>query len=109
MPRVYIRSITRSTMYQKVNFFSRNWRMENSSVACGFSSIKIYYSDYSKRFMSHNLFSSKFDFEMLKNKHIYISFFLRSLCCLMLYLVIANVYTAKLRYKVNNYITFIYF
>ena len=29
MARVYIRSITRSTMYQKLYFVSRNWRMEN--------------------------------------------------------------------------------
>ena len=29
MARVYARSITRSTMYQKLHFVSRNWRMEN--------------------------------------------------------------------------------
>ena len=29
MARVYVRSITRSTMYQKLHFVSRNWRMEN--------------------------------------------------------------------------------
>ena len=29
LSRVYIRSITRSTMYQKLNFGSHNWRIEN--------------------------------------------------------------------------------
>ena len=29
MPRVYISSTTRSTMYQKFHFVSRNWCMEN--------------------------------------------------------------------------------
>ena len=44
MPRVYIRSITRSTMYQKAP--------SGVSVACGFSSTKIYYSDYPKSSIS---------------------------------------------------------
>ena len=29
MLRVYVRRITRSTMYEKGPFFSRNWRKEN--------------------------------------------------------------------------------
>ena len=50
--RVYVRSITRSTMYQKAPFFSRNWRMESSYVARVFSSIKIEYSDYPQGLIS---------------------------------------------------------
>ena len=46
MARVYVMSITRSTMYQKAPF----WKM--SCVACGFSSIKIDYSDYPKSLIS---------------------------------------------------------
>ena len=57
MTRVYIRSITRSstrTMYQKkhLNFVSWNWRMKISSVACGFSSIKIDIYDDQKSLIS---------------------------------------------------------
>ena len=48
MPLVYIRSITLSTMYQKGPF----WLWKISSVACGFSSITIVYSDYSKSLTS---------------------------------------------------------
>ena len=44
MARMYVRRITRSTMYQKAGTVV--WK--NSSVACGFSSIKIDYSDYPK-------------------------------------------------------------
>ena len=29
MARVYVRSITRSTLYKKLHFVSQNWRMEN--------------------------------------------------------------------------------
>ena len=46
MARVYVRSITHSTMYQKTGV----WKI--SSVACGFSSIKIDYSDYPKSLIS---------------------------------------------------------
>ena len=52
MARVYVWSTTRNNMYQKAPFFSRNWRMEISSVACGFSSIKIDYSDQLKTLIS---------------------------------------------------------
>ena len=48
MARVYVRSITRSTMYQKLHFVSG----KTSSVVCGFSSIKIDYSDYLKSLIS---------------------------------------------------------
>ena len=44
MPRVYIRSIKRSTMYQKAP--SGVWKI--SSVACVFISIKINYLDCPK-------------------------------------------------------------
>ena len=46
--RVYVRSITHSTIYQKAPFYSQNWRMEISSVACGFSSINMINIDYSE-------------------------------------------------------------
>ena len=44
MPRVYVRRITRSTMYQKAPFC----KPELVYGTCGFSSIKIEYSDYPK-------------------------------------------------------------
>ena len=53
MARVYVRSITRSTMYQKSSTLLAGtgvWKI--SSVACGFSSIKIDYSDYPKNLIS---------------------------------------------------------
>ena len=37
---------------KELHFVSRNWRMEISIVACGFSSIKIDYSDYPKSLIS---------------------------------------------------------
>ena len=54
MGRVYVRSITRSTMYQNWHSIllagTGIWKV--SSVACGFSSIKIDYSDYPKSLIS---------------------------------------------------------
>ena len=47
MARVYVRSITRSTILLAVTGV---WKM--NSVACGFSSIKIDYSDYPKSLIS---------------------------------------------------------
>ena len=47
MAQVYVRSIKHSSMYQTAQIFvagSVLWKI--SSVACGFSSIKIDYSDY---------------------------------------------------------------
>ena len=53
MPRVYVRRITRSIMYQKCSIlFTRNGTVKISSVACGFSHIKNDYSDYPKSFIS---------------------------------------------------------
>ena len=52
MPQVYIRSITRSTMYQKAPFVSRTGVRSISYVACGFSPIKIHFSDYMKSLIS---------------------------------------------------------
>ena len=74
MARVYVRSITHSTMYQKLHFVSQNWHMEISSVACGFSSIKIDYSDYSKSLISRinedYVFSIKYRYsDILFKKH----------------------------------------
>ena len=62
MPRVFIRSIKRSTMYQKLHFVSQ----KISSVGCGFSSIKI---DYSVRRMKFMYFSIKYRYSdiLLKN------------------------------------------
>ena len=53
MARVYVRSITRSSMYQKSSILLAGtgvWKI--SSVAYGFSSIKIDYSDYLKSLIS---------------------------------------------------------
>ena len=49
MTRVYKRSVTHSTMYQKNSILLAGtgvWK--KNSVASGFSSIKIYYYDYQK-------------------------------------------------------------
>ena len=49
----YVRSLTRKTMYQKSSILLAGtgiWKI--SSVACGFSSIKIDYSDYLKSLIS---------------------------------------------------------
>ena len=51
MPRVYIRNITRTTVYQKSSILLAGtdvWKI--SSAVCGFSSINIDYSDYPKSF-----------------------------------------------------------
>ena len=53
MARVYVRSITRSTMYQKSSILLAGtgvWKV--SYVVCGFSSIKTDYSDYPKSLIS---------------------------------------------------------
>ena len=42
----------RCTIYQKFHFVGRNWRWKISSVACGFSSIKIDYFAYQKSLIS---------------------------------------------------------
>ena len=53
MARVYVRSFTRSTMYQKaLHFLAGTGVWKISSVACGFSSIRIDYSDYPKSLIS---------------------------------------------------------
>ena len=53
MALVYVRSITHSTMYQKSSILlARTGVWKISSVACGFSSIKTDYSDYSKSLIS---------------------------------------------------------
>ena len=53
MARMYVRSNMHSIMYQKAPFLiagSGVWKI--SSVACGFSSIKIDYSNYPKSLIS---------------------------------------------------------
>ena len=53
MARVYVRSIMRSTMYQKAPFFfAGNGAVKISSVACRFSLVKIDNSDYPKSLIS---------------------------------------------------------
>ena len=52
MARVYVRSITRSTTYKKAAFCYPVLAYGKSSVACGFSSIIIDYSDNPKSFIS---------------------------------------------------------
>ena len=53
MTWVYVRSITRSMLYQKSSILlARTGVWKIISVACGFSSIKIDYSDYPKSFTS---------------------------------------------------------
>ena len=52
MPRVYIRSITQSTEYQNSSILLGTGVWKISSVACGFSSFKIAYSDYRKSLIS---------------------------------------------------------
>ena len=71
MARVYVRSITCSTMYQKAPFAV--WKI--SSVACGLSSIKIDYSDCPESLISRinevNIFTIKYPYSaiLLKQKH----------------------------------------
>ena len=53
MARMYVRSIPRTTKYQYSSIVLAGtgvWKI--SSVACGFSSFKIDYSDYPKIFIS---------------------------------------------------------
>ena len=50
MAWVYERMIMRSTMYQKASHGYGTEKM--SSVACGFSPVKLDYSDYMKSFIS---------------------------------------------------------
>ena len=75
MARVYVRSITRSTMYQKAPFLAGTGVWKISSVACGFSSIKIHYSDYPKSLISRinevDVFSIKYRYSdiLLKKTH----------------------------------------
>ena len=92
MARVCVRSITRSTMYQKAPFCaSWNWRMKNSSVARGFSSIKIDHYDYPKSLISRinkvYIFSIKYRFcDTLLKKSIN---FIQVVCFAAITLVIA--------------------
>ena len=53
-PRVYIRLITRSTMFEKKLHFSRNCIRKISSVACGYKPItcETDFSDYLKSLIS---------------------------------------------------------
>ena len=57
MPWVYIRSILRSTT-KKLHSGSQTGVWKISSVACGFSSVKIDYSDYPKKFNLQIMFFS---------------------------------------------------
>ena len=48
MPRMYVRHSTMYEKKQQLHFISQNWRKETSTVANGFSPIKIHYSGYPK-------------------------------------------------------------
>ena len=52
MARVYVRSITRSTIPKSSISIAGTGVWKISSVACGFSSTKIDYSDYPKSLIS---------------------------------------------------------
>ena len=79
MARVYVKSITRSTMYQKAPFCWPDWPRGTgvtkiSSVAYGFGSIKIDYIDFPKSLISRInelcVFSIKYRYsDILLNKH----------------------------------------
>ena len=85
MARMYVRSITRSTMYQKCSILLAGtgiWKI--SSVACGFSSIKMDYSDNPKSLISRINevygFSIKYRYSniLLKKHKLHLS---RVFCC----------------------------
>ena len=44
---------------KKLHLISWNWRKEKSTAACGFSPIKIHYSDYPKRINEVYVFSNE--------------------------------------------------
>ena len=77
MALMYVRSITRCTIFQKAPFFKPELAYGKfRSVACGFSSIKIDYSDYHKSLISRindvYAFSIKYRLSdiLLKKNHI---------------------------------------
>ena len=88
MAPVYVRSITHSTMYQKSSILLAGSGIDKiSSVACGFSYIKIDYSVYPKSLISRinevYVFSMKYCYSysdiLLKKKHkLHLS---RLFCC----------------------------
>ena len=49
---VFVRCITRSTMYKKLYLLARTGVRKICSIACGFSPIEIYFSDYPKSLIS---------------------------------------------------------
>ena len=74
MARVYVMHITRNTMYQKLHLLAGTGVWKIRSVACGFSSIKIDYSDYLRSLISRinevYVFSIKYRYsDILMKKH----------------------------------------
>ena len=55
MAQMYVRSITRCTMYQKALLLAGAGVWKNSSVARGLSSTKIDYSDLLEKFNQQNI------------------------------------------------------
>ena len=85
MARVYVRSITRSNMYQSSMILLAGTGVSKiRSVACGFSSIKIDYYDYPKSLISRinefYVFSIKYRYNdiLLKQHKLHLS---RLFCC----------------------------
>ena len=75
MAWLYVRSITPSAMYQKRSILlARTGIWKKSSVACGFRSIKIDYSDYLESLINRinevYVFSIKYRNILLKNNNI---------------------------------------
>ena len=72
-PRVYVRRITHSTMFEKAFFailLAETGVRKISSVACGFSPIKIHYFDDPKRFI--NRINEVYVFFSIKYRYSYI-------------------------------------
>ena len=75
MARVYVRNITHSTISKSSILLAGTSIWKISSVACGFSSIKIDYCDYPKSLISRinevHVFSIKYRYNdiLLKKKH----------------------------------------
>ena len=91
MARVYVRSITRSTMYQCSILLARTGVWKISSVACWFSSIKIDNSEYPKSLISRInnfmfFFSIKYRY-FIEKKTSYNRLFCSSHTCYCVYMV----------------------
>ena len=68
---MYLRGVTRSTMYQKLYLKAGTGIREISTVASGPSPIKIHYFDYPKRFIHRT--NEVYDFSRKKQKTSFIT------------------------------------